>query len=90
MAIFLGIDLSGTMGTMRTDLQTEISRVASGKSFTSATTSSFDANTKFYLCAGKNGASPRACTVAEFVLEYRYYGENSWEMAHLGGTNRIS
>jgi len=48
---------------------------------------SFDANSKFYLCSNW-GSSARACTVSDFVFEYRYYGLNSFTWAHLGGTDR--
>jgi len=50
----------------------------------------FDENSKFYLCADESGASARDCTVSEFTFEYRYYGENAFTYAHLGGTDRIT
>ena len=52
---------------------------------------SFNENTKFYLCSDKLGVSPNACTISEFVLEYRTYGGGNGyaEYAHLGGKDRI-
>lgn len=52
---------------------------------------SFDENTKFYLCSSKLGASPNACTISEFLLEYRAYGAYSGgaEVGHFAGKYSI-
>jgi len=49
----------------------------------------FDSNSKFYLCADKDGASTQACTVSKLIFEYQYYGGSGFPFAHLGGTERI-
>ncbi len=85
MTIFITLDLNGNF---RSETQADAFKTSGSKTFTSATGASFDANTKFYLCSGKDGISPIACTVSQFILEYRYYGDNSGTYAHVGGTNR--
>lgn len=52
---------------------------------------SFDENTKFYLCSDKLGTSPNACTITEFIFEYRYYGDgtSNYDYPQAGGKYRM-
>jgi len=56
---------------------------------TNAAGMSFDENTKFYLCSDKLGASPNACTISEFILEYPASIIQKAEYGHLAGKYRI-
>jgi len=77
------------MRGFRGEIQSETYKISYYRPLTATTEASFDSNTKFYLCAGQDGASPKACTVSEFILGYRFYGNNTFPFAHLGGTDRI-
>jgi len=75
--------------SMKMEIQSDSFWEAGISGFLRLPGTSFDENSKFYLCSDRDGTSPNACTVSELMFEYRFYREGLWTQGHVGGVNRI-